>query len=162
MNHLIFRPGTESDEKKIFGLYRAAIGTEGCTWNAEYPTMEILRDDIRRDAVFVMEQNGEIVGAISIDDDPQTDALSVWDIELRPAAEISRVVVSDACRGCGIAPAMFCELHKVLRYRNYRSVHYLVSPGNKKALHAYESLEYQRVGEADLYDHRWYCDEKAL
>ena len=159
---MIFRPGTESDEEMIFSLYTAAIGTEGCTWDADYPTMEILRDDIRREAVFVMERDGEIVGAISIDDDPLTDALAVWDAGLRPAAEISRVVVSGACRGCGIAPAMFCELHEVLRRRNYRSVHYLVSPGNKKALHAYESLKYQSVGEADLYDHHWYCYEKVL
>ena len=159
---MLFRPGTNEDEERIFSLYTAAVGTEGCTWDAEYPTLEILRDDIRREAVFVMERDGEIIGAISIDDDPLTDVLPVWDPELCPAAEISRVVVSGACRGCGIAPAMFCELHEVLRHRNYRSAHYLVSPDNKKALHAYESLGYQYVGEADVYDHHWYCYERTL
>ncbi len=157
-----FRLAETADRERIFSLYQAAIGTEGCTWDDTYPSREMMDDDLSRGGLFCAERDGILVGAISIDDDPYTDALDVWDEALMPAAELARVVVSEECRGEGIAPRMFREMHGILRERGYRSAHYLVSPENQKALHAYETLGYRFVGTADLYEHHWLCYEMRL
>lgn len=157
-----FRRADERDADRITALYEEARGQAGCTWDETYPNREILDDDLSRGDIFVMEVNDTLAGAISIDADPLTDALTCWSRELTPQAEIARVVVAEDFRGMGIAPSMFLELHKILKNRGCKSVHYLVSPDNQKALHAYEKLGYHCVGHADLYGHHWDCYETAL
>ena len=51
---------------------------------------------------------------------------------------------------------------EVLKQRGYEYVHFLVSKDHVKALKAYEKLEFNSVGESDLYGGNWWCYEKKL
>ena len=62
----------ENEIEEITKLYEQAKGAEYCTWDEHYPNIEITRQDLKRNDLFCMKtETGEIVGAISIDDDKE-------------------------------------------------------------------------------------------
>ena len=102
------------------------------------------------------------MGAISIDEDHVVEELPCWSAQLQPAAEFARLVVREDARGQAIARKMILELMQVAAKRGCKSVHYLVSPGNKRAVHSYEHLHFTLCAEADLFGEHWLCYEKQL
>lgn len=158
-----FQKATRDDINEILALYRAAIGTDGCTWSLDYPNEEITRGDYARGDLYCMKTlEGEIVGAISVDDDKEVDALTCWSKEMLPATELARLVVKESYQNQSIARKLLMGAMEELKKREYKAVHFLVSPGNKKALHSYAKLEFAHCGECDLYEHHWLCYEKKL
>ena len=151
-----------SEKDDIFRLYRSVIGEEGCTWSEDYPSMEILEDDLAKGNILCAYEDGALAGAISIDSDPLTDALDCWSEALSPSAELARVVTARDYRCRGVAKEMFRRINEELKQRGFRSSHYLVSPDNTAAVRAYGKLSYRRCGECDLYGHHWDCYEKEL
>lgn len=154
---------TKEDKVEIMKLYRDAIGSDGCTWSMEYPSDETFESDICRESLFCMKtQQGEIVGAISIDDDRLVQELSCWNKSLYPMAELARLVVKETYRNQGIAPQLIEAVMPYLEKRGFQSAGYLLSKRHIKALQAYRKLEFVRVGECDLYEHDWWCYQKRL
>lgn len=160
---LAFSLAKEEDLPDILALYRAAIGTEGCTWTLDYPNEDILNDDFRRGNLFCMkDQKDEIVGVISVDVDEAVAALSCWTKELRPAAELARLAVKESCQNQGIARLLLQAAMKELAGRGCRGVHFLVSKTNTKAIRSYDKLEFEVRGACNLYGTDWWCYEKEL
>ena len=160
---LEFKKATIEDIPVISALYSAAIGTDGCTWSLDYPNAEITQGDYARGDLFCLKTlEGDIVGAISVDDDAFVDELPCWENALQPSAELARLVVKDGFQNQGIARQLLSFAMEELARRGCKSVHFLVSPGNERALRSYAKLEFTHCGDCDLYDHRWFCYEKAL
>lgn len=153
----------EEDAPELMNLYRAAVGTEGCTWTEDYPNEEILNMDLKKEAAFLLKNgSGEILAAVSLDDDTEVNALPCWSPELTPSVELARLVVREDHRNEGLARVLLRRTMHELHDRGYRSVHYLVSKANERALRSYAKLEFIRVGESNLYGEHWWCYEKAL
>ena len=76
--------------------------------------------------------------------------------------EIARLVVKKEWQNRKIAPKMLKELLKIIAGRGMKSAHYLVDKNHKKALSAYKSLNFTRVGESTLYDGNWWCYEREV
>lgn len=151
------------DMGELMQLYRAAAVEEGCTWDEDYPNEKIICGDIGREALFCTRtKDGEIIAAFAIDDDAQVDELTCWSGHLKPAGEIARLVVRRDYQNRGIAGQLLEAAMEELRRRGYRGIHFLVSPGNERALRAYGRLRFDKVGEIALYGHSWYCYEKEL
>ena len=56
----------------VLKLYRSLLGTPYCVWTEDYPTEKEVEFDLSRDALFCMrDEDGNITGVISIDDDPK-------------------------------------------------------------------------------------------
>ena len=128
---------TIDDKPYIMALYTEAIGSEGCTWNEDYPSEETMDSDLARgDAYVWKDETGELLGAISIDDDHVVEELPCWSAQLQPAAEFARLVVREDARGQAIARKMILAMMQVAAKRGCKSVHYLVSPGNQRAVHS--------------------------
>ena len=158
-----FYQALASDVPEITKLYEQAKGTEYCTWNEHYPNPEITQGDLERNALFCMKtEDGEIVGAISIDDDKEVENLPCWSEELKPGVEIARLVVKKEWQNKKIAANMLENLLKVIADRGFKNAHYLVDKNHKKALAAYKSLNFVRVGESSLYDGNWWCYEREI
>lgn len=159
----VFREAKTEDKEQIMQLYRNAIGTEGCTWSEDYPNEQILLTDLSKHNLFCMEnQDKEIVGVISIDEDEEVDRLECWNRNAGKMAELARLVVREDCQNKGMARELIKNVIKVLKERQYKSVHYLVSKYNDKALASYKKLDFKCVGESDILDNDWYCYEMLL
>ena len=63
----------------VLKLYRSLLGTPYCVWTEDYPTEKEVEFDFSRDALFCMrDDDGNIIGVISIDDDPNVECLTCW------------------------------------------------------------------------------------
>lgn len=151
------------DVEEAFLLYRDAIGQPGCVWNDEYPLKSDLEKDAMEHCLFGLKtKDGEIVGAIARDRDPEIDKLACWNKALSPMAELARLVVKREYQNKGLAPRMITECMKVLKERGLKSVHYLVAVENKRARKSYEKLAFHYVGDTVLWGHDYLCYEKEL
>ena len=179
-DNMEFRLARRDEAEEILNLYKSLIGMEYCAWTENYPTEREVEFDLSRDALFCLREmavetgSGEnqklqvceatqpLVGVISIDDDPQVKALPCWSAELTQVAELSRLGVAAEYQNRGIARRLLREAMEVLKQRGYKAVHILVAKDNVKALRSYEKLHFTLAGECELYDHAYWCYEKAL
>lgn len=158
-----FTRASEDDKNEILALYRSLTGTEFCAWTENYPGEADIEGDLSREGLFCLKDEREmIVGVISIDQDENVEKLSCWSENLQPSAELSRVGVSIENQNQGIAGKLLCYGMEELRRRGKRSVHLLACKTNKKALRVYEKLNFNIVGECEMYGEEWWCFEKAL
>lgn len=158
-----FKNAMKDDIDEITKLYQAAIGSPGCTWSMDYPNEEITQGDLERNALFCLKNDtGEIIGAISVDDDKVVEELSCWTADLQPGAELARLVVKAEYQNRGIARKLLIYAMQELAKRGYKSVHFLVSKTNDRALRSYAKLHFTNCGDVDLFGEHWWCYEKAL
>ncbi len=99
---------------------------------------------------------------ISIDDDPNVECLTCWSETMVPSAEVSRVGVCQEFQNQGIAGKLLKGVMEELKKRGYKAVHLLVAKDNVKALRSYDKLNFENVGECELWGHMYWCYEKAL
>lgn len=150
------------DGKEILALYRTMLYGPA-DWNEYYPTEDTIEFDISRDALYIMKNSeGEIIAAISVDEDENVDGLDCWHKELVPSAELSRLCVRKDMQNKGIAKEMMRFAFDMLRKEGKKSVHILVRCGHGAALSAYGALGFEIVGECRLFDKDFVCMEIAL
>lgn len=147
---------------QVLALYQSVLGQEGCTWTEDYPSRSDLLGDIQAQALYGIHADGRLIAAIARDRDERIDALDCWSRELRPAAELARLVVAREYQNRGIARKMILAMMELLKEQGYRSVHYLVAGRNVRAVRSYAKLDFSCVGETDLFEEHWLCYEKAL
>lgn len=168
-HHMEFRRARREEAEEILQLYRSLIGTEYCVWTENYPTEREVEFDLSRNALFCLyermpEPDGRerLMGTISIDDDPEVEALSCWSEDLTPVAELSRLGVAVEYQNRGIARILLQEAMAELKSQGYKAVHILVAKDNVKALRSYEKLHFTTAGECELFGHSYWCYEKEL
>ncbi len=137
----------------VLKLYRSLLGTLYCVWTEDYPTEKEVEFDFSRDALFCMrDDDGNIIGVISIDDDPNVECLTCWSKTMVPSAEVLRVGVYQEFQNQGIARKLLVGVMEELKNRGYQAVHLLVAKDNVKALRSYDKLNFESVGECELWD----------
>ena len=111
-----FRRARREEAEEILQLYRSLIGTEYCVWTENYPTEREVEFDLSRNALFCLyermpepDERERLIGTISIDDDPEVEALSCWSEDLTPVAELSRLGVAAEYQNHGIARILLRE-----------------------------------------------------
>lgn len=153
---------TIADVPEILALYDANRGGLA-DWSDTYPNEDTIEFDLARDALFVMKnENGEILAAISIDEDEEVNKLDLWNKEIKPAGEVSRLCVRGDARGQGIARQMMQHTFNIMKGQGIKIVHILVRKGHYIALSSYAHLDFVQVGECYLFDKEFICMEKIL
>lgn len=162
-NNYILKNANYDDKSDIMKLYGDAIGSPGCTWSEDYPNDDTFHGDVDTSNLFcLVNENGEIIAAISIDRDAAVDGLACWNKRAGKMGELARMVVGDDYQNRGIAPELIKAVVEVMKQRGYATVHYLVSPHHQKALAAYAKLDFEQVGECELFSNEWLCYEKII
>ena len=142
------------DAEEILRLYKAQLGQEFCAWDEHYPERKDIAYDLSRDALFVMKNEaGEIVAAISIDEDENVEKLPCWTAELQPGGEVARLAVRKDYQNQGIAREMIQYAMPVLKERGRN---------NQKAIRSYAHLHFSQVGSCELYEQPFLCFEQRL
>lgn len=151
-----------ADRQEILKLYKIQLGREFCPWNEYYPGEEEIDFDLSRDSLLVMREDGKIIAAISIDDDEAVKSLPFWSEDLQPSGEVSRLAVLPEYQNRGIAREMIYKAMEVLKERGFVSIHFLVNRLNTKAMKSYEKLNFNKVGEIEIFNQPMFCYEKKL
>lgn len=150
-----------TDAEAVMALYKSVIGRPFCTWNDDYPGEFEINHDLETGNLFLLKENGEILGAVSVVPENELDDFSCWHIR-ENAREIARVVIDPRQQGKGFSSALVrCVLEK-LKARGCKAVHLSVAEVNIPAQKTYFSLGFRKLHECDLYGHHFFLCEKAL
>jgi len=157
---MIFRNAIDSDLPQIASLYRAAIGTPGCTWNESYPGAFELEHDFSSGNLYVLSEGETVIGAVSVVSPNELDDAYAWDAQ--NAKEIARVVISQDYRGRGLAVQMLSQLFEKLKQEGCAAIHLSAACCNTAAIKTYQRLDFAFLAQAHLYGHQFYLCEKKL
>jgi len=157
---MIFRSAIGDDLTQIAILYRAAMGTPGCTWNKNYPGSFELEHDFTSGNLYVLSEGETVIGTVSVVSPNELDDAYAW--EIQNAKEIARVVISQDHKGCGLAVQMLSQLFEKLHQEGCAAIHLSVACRNNAAIKTYQRLDFSFLGQADLYGNRFYLCEKKL
>lgn len=151
----------ENDLEDVLSLYRQAVGRIGCVWDEKYPNEDILLSDIKEQCLYgIRNDEGRVIAAIARDRDDEIDALSCWTIA--PAAELARLTVSSDYENQGLARVLIRQISRVLSEKGFEGVHYLVAENNIPAINSYKALNFDYVGDTDLFGNHFICYEKRI
>lgn len=151
------------DADEIYALYRSLIDMPYGTWNEEYPSRELVEEDLAQSEVFVMRDGqGRIVAAMVNEESDEFDALAPWYTDVGHWAQFGRLGVAKDMQGHGIARRMLAHAMECVKEEGCDAVRFLVGAHNTPAQCSYSKLGFEICGEADAWDEHWLCYEKRL
>ena len=149
--------------EQILSLYHSLIGQEGCTWSVDYPDLGTVQRDYKAGNLYcLLSKENDLIGAVSVCEDPDIDDLACWSPQCLPAGDVMRVAVAEAYQNHGLAREMLTNAMDILRERGFKGIHFLVSKNNARAIASYQKLNFVTVGEVAMYDKNWWCYERKL
>lgn len=159
----MIRRAEADDAERILTLYGSVKDSPFCTWNEYYPSEEEVYPDIDRGDLFVMEEDGILIGTISLTEEDDADHLPLWKLtEDLKTGELERVCVSPAFSGRGLALELVKAGEEILRERGCGGARLLCAKINLPAYRTYIKAGYSVSGECALYGSEYYAMEKLL
>ncbi len=163
MEELIIERAQKKDADEIFALYHSLLNDPFGTWNEEYPSRELVEEDLENSQVFIMrDQNKRIVSAIVNEDTDEFVNMAEWYPDVVRWAQFGRLGVAQDMQGKGIARRMLAYAMAETKAQGCEAVRFLVSAGNLPAQRSYAKLNFEVCGEADAWGGHWLCYEKRL
>lgn len=147
--NVIFRRAEADEIDEITRLYKQPMHTRFCPWNEYYPTEEDARHDLASGALYVITEEGKIIGVCTAVTENELGELPFW--KEKNAREIARVTVEQDRRGRGAGFAMVHSLISLMKSEGARAIHLAVYVNNVPALKMYEKLGFTSVGKAEMY-----------
>ena len=157
---MIFRKANEADLEGVYALYRSVIGSRFCVWDDNYPGWIDIHEDDENGTLYVMEEEGAIIGAISIVVHNELDELTFW--QRRNARELARVTVAPGQQGKGIARQMVTQTAAILKGQGVEAIHLLVAEANPPAQRVYRKCGFRFLGSCFMFGHDYIGCEKIL
>lgn len=158
----MIRKATKDDAGAILELYHSNVGTEGCSWNLEYPDMLEIERDTSEDSLYCLTNaEGEIIAAAFAGPADELNELR-WDPNIKHPCELARIGVRPELHGKGIATILLQYIISDVKQRGYDSIRMLVSKTNQPALALYNKNGFTCCGETVMYDIDFYCYERSV
>jgi L-amino acid N-acyltransferase YncA len=158
---MIFRKAEWSEAETIMALYRAVIGTPFCTWDESYPGSTEINGDLSSGTLYVLEENKELIGAISVVPENELDDCDCWKVK-ENAREFARVVLRTDQQRRGLSVYLVEGIIRELQRKGVAAIHIAVAKNNIPAQKLYKKTGFAFCGEADLYGHSYFLCEKIL
>ncbi|MDP4089414.1 MAG: GNAT family N-acetyltransferase [Bacillota bacterium] len=150
------------DEENILKLYRSILGTTGCTWSEEYPSMtEIISDIKMKSLYYLTDHQGKLIAVATAGSLDELDDL-IWDSRMTKPCELARIGVLPSLHNKGIASKLLGAVIEDCKSRGYNGMRFLVSKTNNNALRLYGKFGFRNVGEVFRYGHDFYCYYKMI
>ena len=158
---MVFRQAGQTDAGAVATLYRAVIGSSFCVWDEEYPGEEEIKGDLAAGCLYVLEDAGEVVGAISIVPENETDGFDCWQVR-QDAREFARVVIRPDRQGQGLSRYLVDGIVLELRARGAKAIHISVAEPNLPARRLYAKMGFEIRGEAEIFGGSYFLCERIL
>lgn len=153
-----FLPVEKGEEKKVKELYRQVIKTTLTTWDEEYPSMEMIEDDIKNKELYCLKDSrGKIMGVCFISD--KFEGEEDWKEEMIKPYRFARICSLPSLQGFGIATKMMKEIIAYAKARGSDGFRISVYDKNISALKLYSKFGFNKVGESFKYGFNFYLHE---
>ncbi|WP_174733021.1 GNAT family N-acetyltransferase [Mesobacillus harenae] len=163
------RLAKEQDLPRIMEMVKISImimkSENSDQWTEEYPLTKDFEKDLNEGSLYVADLNGEVVGAITVDQiQPEEYLEADWRRKDEPFFVFHRLVVDSEIRGAGIASQLISHAENLSIYNR---VYYMKTDTyslNPNAQRLFEKNGYQRVDTIFLMGKNspFYCYDKIL
>ncbi len=143
---------TKQDVKAVFALLSRCkdnLIEQGIfQWDAEYPNLEYVENDITRDSLAKLTNSDQLIGVISFDDfqEPEYKAVN-WKISCDSIAVIHRLAVDPLFQRRGGAKELMNFAEKSISRSGFQAIRLDAYSGNEMLLRFYDKFGYKNVGE---------------
>ena len=163
MNEGTIELASPQDADAIWALYRSLLGSPYGTWDEDYPTREIVEEDLANNDVLLLRlPEGGIGAAIVVEKSEEFEADVPWYPDVTRWCALGRLGVAHGLQGRGIARRMLTEAMARAKAEGYKAVRFLVGAHNVPALRSYATLGFEVCGQTRMWDEDWLCYEKRL
>jgi ribosomal protein S18 acetylase RimI-like enzyme len=133
----------------LMGRCRRVLQADGVfQWDDVYPTRDVVQTDMRRGALFVLEDDdGRCLASVVLDDMQAEEYASLAWMGEEPALIVHRLCVDPEAQGRGHAHRLmeFAELYATRS--GYASVRLDAYTGNPRSVNLYRRRGYREVGQ---------------
>ena len=123
------------------------------SWSSEHPSDESIRAAVKSGEQYVCVEDGEVIGALVLSEDPDGDYdAGSWSRELKTGEYLSVHVlaVSSDCYQRGVGGFMVGECVGIARAQGYKAVRLDIVPTNIPAERLYKKMGFTYAGTVDL------------
>ncbi len=163
------RIAKECDVPSLCRLFEKSIrdmddkGLDQWRWEV-YPSEAVLMEDVKAQTLYLMEENGEILAAFTINEEQHPLYLTLhWHFGVRPAV-LHRLVVSPTHQRKGLGREAMAHVIEIARGLGHDSLRLDTYLKNTRAMALYEGIPMRKVGKVK-FDHRttmFQCYEMPL
>ena len=144
------------DKEEILNLYHSLIGTIGCTWSMDYPTISEIEYDVEKGFLYCMcDEKDAIIAVATAGIDDETEWLMQASNMNKPCI-LSRVGVKLSMHNHGLGQILVKYVIEDVEKQGYEGIIMLVSKTNPSAIAMYEKLNFTYCGESMMYDIDWF------
>jgi len=154
MDEYTFQLASLDEIPDVVNIYHSLIGTQGCTWDLDYPSKETAEFDISNNMLYTLKLNCRIIAVASVGDYDELGDLK-WKPE-KPC-ELMRIGVRQEFQKQGIGTIVLQNIIKIAKEKGYDGMRFLVSKTNPAALALYDKNRFERCGETFRFDIDFYC-----
>lgn len=133
-------------------------------WDEDYPTIDIVENDIDDGNCYVMKDNNRSVAYVAINEEEEGLNRTVCSTNEGKSLAIHRLCVHPTFQGKGIAKTILKFIEEFSNKNNYACIRLDAYSENKNALKLYENFGYNKVGEVFFPGRKlpFYCYEKYI
>ncbi|WP_428908323.1 GNAT family N-acetyltransferase [Niallia sp. Krafla_26] len=166
----MIRNGKNDDLPSIMRMVEGTIKImkeeQNDQWDETYPTLQTFEQDIQNGSLFVLEENGYVIGSITVDlnlPDEYSSHSILWRKNGK-AFTFHRLVVHPAGRGQGIASKLISYAEEVAIQNEIPYLKIDTYSLNKKAQALFEKNGFCKAGEMAFQGKKspFYCYDKIL
>ena len=155
-----FSLAQSADAADVFALYRSMIGRPGCTWSDEYPTLDLIRRDIRTGSLYVLKDSqNQLVAAAAAGPDNDLEDF-VW--KPKHPCELARIAVAVPYQNKGVGSYLLKKVIDAVKARGFDGIRMLVSVSNPPALALYDKHGFERLDKVHMFGFDFYRYQMAF
>ena len=163
------RKGKISDLGNIMIMYKSCvkgmIANDIDQWDDTYPDIETINQDLEKQSYYVVEEKGEIIGGINIDQNQDKNYLDIdWEDKSNSFLVVHRLGVKEEFWNKKIGKDLMLFTEKLVIEKGLKSIRLDTYSGNPKAMEFYRRLGYRELGSINLKPNKneYYCFEKII
>ncbi|MBT5858898.1 MAG: GNAT family N-acetyltransferase [Flavobacteriales bacterium] len=158
-----------SDLGNIMIMYKSCvkgmIANDIDQWDDTYPDIETINQDLEKQSYYVVEEKGEIIGGINIDQNQDKTYLDIdWEDKSDSFLVVHRLGVKEEFWNKKIGKDLMLFTEKLVTEKGLKSIRLDTYSGNPKAMEFYRRLGYRELGSINLKPNKneYYCFEKII
>jgi ribosomal protein S18 acetylase RimI-like enzyme len=135
-------------------------------WNEHYPNKKAFTNDVKRDELYILEFNGQVIGSVVLSDFMDEEYIPInWLSENDKNLYVHRLAIDPRHQGKGYAQKLMDFAEAFAKDNNYRSIRLDTFSQNKRNQKFYELRGYKQLD--DIYfpkqsEYPFHCYELIL
>ncbi len=150
-----FRQAVIDDFNDIVKLYAKVIKTTYTTWDKNYPSKAMIKEDITTGRLVALIVDNKIAGVAAVDGNKFED-------EGMKVGGFARICVSPDHQGKGLGTKFVKHIIEMLKDLGCKKIKLRVSMQNVAAIKMYEKCGFENIGQDFNFELEWFLFEKNL